>query len=445
MKKLFLISILFLCTPFLGSAGIVDINFESRIKEFTLKNGLKVILIEDKRTDNVISSIWYKVGSSYETAGITGISHLLEHMMFKATESTRSGEFSAEIKKIGGSENAFTGRDFTGYYQKVDKEYLLMCLEYEADRMINLKFNIDELKSEREVVKEERRLRTEDQPFSTIFEEIGLNILGMTGYGIPIIGTMDDLTNINITDLDYWYKKFYNPSNATLIIAGNFDEAETVKAIKNIFEPIKPRIIDFNKYRYPQIDESYEKIVIKERLPNPTLILSFVKPKFADIPRKNAYAIDLLFEILDGSFSSRFTENIVDKKIALNTFVSYDLYAKERNIISIGGTPREDITLSQLEESLLSELKSIITDGLEDDELNNTKSRIISKNIYRFDSIFTQAMIVGRLESKDISWKILDDYITDIKSIEDKDIIEAAQYIISMNLQTTIVEPKNEN
>ncbi|MBD62471.1 MAG: hypothetical protein CMD68_00105 [Gammaproteobacteria bacterium] len=428
--------------PVLASTGSTDVNFGSRIKEFRLENGLKVILIEDKRTDNVISSIWYKVGSSYETSGITGISHLLEHMMFKATKSTKSGEFSAEIKKIGGSENAFTGRDFTGYYQKIDKQYLLMCLKYEADRMSNLQFNLDELKSEREVVKEERRLRTEDQPFSIVFEKIGLSILGMTGYGIPIIGTMDDLTNINISDLDYWYKRFYNPSNATLIIAGNYDEIETIEAIKNFFGPIGTIESNLNKYKYPQFDISYEKIIVNERLPNSTLILSFIKPKFTDLPRKKAYAIDLLFEVLDGSFSSRFTENIVDKKIALNTFISHDLYAKEKNIISIGGTPRKNVTLKQLEEALLYEINSIIKNGLGDNELSDTKSRIISKNIYRFDSIFTQAMIVGRLEAKNISWEILDSYIKDIDSIEDKDIIEAAEYIMSKSMQVTVVQPK---
>ena len=425
------------------SDKISKINFSDRIEEFSLDNGLDVILIEDNRSDNVVSSIWYRVGSSYENEGITGISHLLEHMMFKGTEKFSAGEFSSAVKKIGGTENAFTGRDFTGYYQKVSKEFLSMCLEYEADRMINLNLTNDDLISEREVVKEERRLRTEDQPISIIFEKIGLHILGMTDYGIPIIGTMDDLNNITLSDLEDWYKKYYKPSNATIIISGNF-ETEAVKNDINLyFGSIQNPEMEFDRVSSKIIKTSFDQMLLREKLPNPILILSFVKPKFADLSTKDAYALELLLEIMDGSFSSRFTSNIIDKKIAINTFISYDLFSRKKSIISIGGVPRRDVTLEVLKQSIIDEFIILYNEGLQDKELRNTKARIIASNIYKFDSIFTQTMIVGQLESKNLSWNLLDEYVNNVNSVTEQDIREVAQkYIINNKVQISLVEPE---
>ena len=420
-----------------------DINFADRIEEFSLDNGLNVILIRDNRSNNVVSSIWYRVGSSYENQGITGISHLLEHMMFKGTEKFAAGEFSSAIKKIGGTENAFTGRDFTGYYQKVSKEFLSMCLKYEADRMINLKLTNHDLISEREVVKEERRLRTEDQPISVIFEKIGLHIFGMTDYGIPIIGTMDDLNNITLSDLEDWYKKYYKPSNATLIISGNFDRESVKNDINLYFGGIKNIETDSDEVPNEILETSFDKIRMTEKLPNPILILSYVKPKFTDLPVKDAYALELLLEIMDGGFSSRFTSNIIDKKIAISTFISHDLYSRKKSIISIGGIPRRDVSLENLKQSIINEFMNLYNEGLLTKELHHTKARIIASNIYKFDSIFSQTMSVGQLESKNLSWNLLDEYIKNVNAVTEQDIKEVAmKYIINNQVQISLVEPK---
>jgi len=425
------------------SSKINNINFADRIEEFSLDNGLEVILIKDNRSNNVVSSIWYRVGSSYEYEGITGISHLLEHMMFKGTENFAAGEFSSAIKKIGGTENAFTGRDFTGYYQKVDNEFLSTCLKYEADRMTNLRLTNDDLTSEREVVKEERRLRTEDQPVSVVFEKIGLHILGMRDYGIPIIGTMDDLNKITLRDLENWYKKYYTPSNATLIISGNFDTKSVKKDIKLYFGDIKDTETELNDGSSQKLEMSYDEIRIKEKLPNPIIILSYVKPRFTDLSIKDAYALEILLEIMDGSFSSRFTSNIIDKKIAINTFISHDLYSRKKSIISIGGVPRQNVSLESLKQSIIDQFANLYNEGLLDKELNNTKARIIASNIYKFDSIFSQTMSVGQLESKNLSWNLLDEYIININSVTEQDIKEVAKkYIIDSEVQISLVEPK---
>ena len=420
------------------------IKFEDRIEEYNLKNGLKVILIEDKRSSNVVSSIWYKVGSSYEKDGITGISHLLEHMMFKATSTTKNGEFSEEIKKVGGTENAFTSRDFTGYYQKVNSKYLSMCLKYESDRMTNLIFKDTDLKSEREVVKEERRLRTEDRPISVIFEKINLQILGMQKYGIPIIGTMNDLEKISTQDLELWYKKYYRPSNAILIIAGNFNEKTIRNEIDAFFGEIQnPQNNILEKNNFLKSTPSFKDISIKEKLPNPLLVISYIKPNFESSSKKDAYALDILLEIMDGGFSSRFTHNIIDKKLALNTFISHDLYSKEQSIFSIGGTPRKNVLLDDIQKSLISEFKLIAMNGLDNQELNDTKSRIIARNIFKFDSVFNQVMAIGGLEAKGLSWRLLDQYVDDIDKINESDIKMAAKrFVLDNKAQISTIYPQ---
>ena len=236
LKKIILLSLIFISLEVYSS---VAVKFSDRIEVYSLPNKLKVILLEDKRNPIAISSIWYKVGSSYETKGKTGISHVLEHMMFKGTQKIKAGEFSKIIKKFGGSENAFTGRDFTGYYQKVNKIYLEKCLEMEADRMANLVLKQSDFEKELNVVKEERRLRVDDRPIPKAFEKILQQAFGYNEYGIPIIGTMDDLSNLELDDLQSWYKKFYTPENATLIIAGDIDKVAVKQLIEKYFLPIK--------------------------------------------------------------------------------------------------------------------------------------------------------------------------------------------------------------
>ena len=425
----------------MSDIAISGINFNDRIEQYQLNNGLKIILINDDRSSTVMSSIWYKVGSSYEYEGVTGISHVLEHMMFKGTKNTKPGEFSREIKKIGGTENAFTGKDFTGYYQKVHKDYIELCLKFESDRMTNLNLSKNDLKSEREVVKEERRLRTEDNPTSKVFEKIGLQFFGFNGYGIPIVGTMDDLNAITVEDLRKWYSNYYAPNNATLIIAGFFNKKETKKLIQKYYGKIERRSIqNFSKKSNIQI--SYEDIILKDYVSDPILILSFNKEPFTNINRKESYALEILLELMDGSYSSRFSTNLVDKQIAFNTFISYDTYSKENNLVSIGGSPRKNVSVDELKTLIIKEFNNFIEKGLKDNELKYTKSRLIAHNIYKFDSIFYQAMQVGTLETKGFNWQLLDQYIIDIESITEQDLINVAKkYISEDHMLTSIINP----
>jgi len=430
MCKLLNKNLLFMLVLLLPLPQAFSMNFSDRSIDYTLSNGLKVVLIKDTRSPVVVSSIWYKVGSSYEREGISGISHILEHLMFKGTKTMNPGEFSRKIKQIGGSENAFTGRDFTGYYQKVHKDYLEICLELESDRMNNLVFVQDEVSKEIDVVKEERRLRTDDQPISKLFEKINKQIFGMSRYGIPIVGTMDDIGSIKISDLKEWYDSYYTPSNAIVIIAGDIDFTKTKKMVEKHYGQIEDRKV-MRSIGSINHKTSYEDILTYDKVSKPIVLMSYKHEPFSEDNKKEMYTLELLFELMDGSNSSRFAKNLVDKKmVAMNTFISFDTYSANDNLITLGGSPRSGITLNKFRDEILNEFKEFVKNGLEEGELEQVKSRLLANNIYKFDSVFYQVMQVGMLETKGYNWKLLDAYIEDINSIGEADLKKIANKII---------------
>lgn len=430
MCKLLNKNLLFMLVLLLPLPQAFSMNFSDRSIDYTLSNGLKVVLIKDTRSPVVVSSIWYKVGSSYEREGISGISHILEHLMFKGTKTMSPGEFSRKIKQIGGSENAFTGRDFTGYYQKVHKDYLEICLELESDRMNNLVFVQDEVSKEIDVVKEERRLRTDDQPISKLFEKINKQIFGMSRYGIPIVGTMDDIGSIKISDLKEWYDSYYTPSNAIVIIAGDIDFTKTKKMVEKHYGQIEDRKV-MRSIGSINHKTSYEDILTYDKVSKPIVLMSYKHEPFSEDNKKEMYTLELLFELMDGSNSSRFAKNLVDKKmVAMNTFISFDTYSANDNLITLGGSPRSGITLNKFKDEILNEFKEFVKNGLEEGELEQVKSRLLANNIYKFDSVFYQVMQVGMLETKGYNWKLLDAYIEDINSIGEADLKKIANKII---------------
>jgi len=443
-KKLKIIWITFIFFISFNTNSSTAIKFSDRIEEYTLPNKLKVILLEDKRNPLVISSIWYRVGSSHETEGITGISHILEHMMFKGTKKIKSGEFSKTIKNLGGRENAFTGRDFTGYYQRVHKKHLEKCLEMEADRMKNLILKQSDFEKELNVVKEERRLRVDDRPISKAFEKTLFQLFGFDGYGIPIIGTMKDLNNITLDHVQEWYKNFYSPNNATLILAGDIDKIKIKKLIEKYFSPIKSQKIALNLQRKEKTDMNFEDIQLKENISNPTILISFIQPKFDYNNRLEHYKMQLLLELLDGSNSSRFTKNLVDKKkVALETFASFDTYPINRNIISVGGIPRTKISTEVLKNEILLQFQDIVKEGVTDKEFESLKSRLVASNKFKFDSLFGQVMSIGVLEAKGINWDVLDHYLEDINKITKNDLVATAKkYFVNKDFVFTVIYPK---
>ena len=387
MFRIYQIAI-FLMVLSISSTTAASIKFSERLHEYSLENGLKVILIEDKRSPAVINSIWYRVGSSDEVKGKTGISHILEHMMFKGTNKLGPGEFSSKVKEMGGTDNAFTSKDYTGYFQKVHQEDLERCIELESDRMVNLKLDEKQIAKEIKVVKEERRLRTDDNPISKTFEKIMINAFGMNNYGIPIIGTMQDIEDTTKEDLQSWYDSYYQPRNAIVIIAGNFDKTEAIKYIKKYYGSIENnKSLNLKKSRADFSSRDF--FTIQEDVTKPVVFISFKKPKYSDEKQRELYALDLFIEIMDGGYSSRLTENLVNsKKVALDTFISNDTYNQHDSLIIIGGTPRGDVTPDEFKAYMLDEFSSDSIDSISQLELDSAKARIKSNSVLNLTRFF---------------------------------------------------------
>ncbi|MCG6934773.1 MAG: insulinase family protein, partial [Proteobacteria bacterium] len=250
----------------------------AQVHEFTLANGMKVLVKEDHRAPVVVTQVWYKVGSSYEHNGITGISHVLEHMMFKGTDKHGPGEFSRIIAENGGSENAFTGADYTAYFQQLEKSRLPISFELEADRMRNLTLPEEEFKKEVAVVMEERRLRTEDKPRSLTLEQFYANAFVTSPYHHPIIGWMNDLENLTVSNLRSWYQRWYAPNNATLVVVGDVNAQEVLSLARQYFEPLKVDQITPVKPRLETEQRGPRRIVVKAPAKLPYLLMGYKVP-----------------------------------------------------------------------------------------------------------------------------------------------------------------------
>ena len=398
---------------------------EAGVSEYQLGNGLKLIVKEDHRAPVVVSMVWYKVGSSYEREGITGISHALEHMMFKGTEKYPAGTFSRIISEQGGRENAFTGRDYTAYFQTLEKSRLAISFELEADRMRNLVLDPEDFDKEIEVVKEERRLRTEDNPQSFTGEVAMATTFQTSPYRHPIIGWMHDLDAMTIEDLGIWYKQWYAPNNATVVVAGDITADEVYQLAQKYFAPLPPEIIPDHAIR-PEVDQQgIKRITVKRPAEIPYLMMLYKTPSINSVaaageavPEWEPYALEVLAGILDGGDSARLPGRLVrGKEIAASVSAGYDLVSRLDQLFTIIAIPSQGHTVTELEKSIREEILEVKEKLVTDEELEKVKTQVIANDIYEKDSVFYQAMIIGILETVGLSWQLADEYVDRVKNI----------------------------
>ncbi|MGR9051189.1 MAG: M16 family metallopeptidase, partial [Gammaproteobacteria bacterium] len=290
----------------------LSIQAQAKVHEFRLDNGLKILVKEDHRSPVVVSQIWYKVGSSYEPSGISGISHMLEHMMFKGTDKLKPGEFSRIIAANGGNENAFTGRDYTAYFQTMEKSRLPVSFELEADRMRNLHLLDEELKKELEVVYEERRMRTEDKPRAKTQEYFIAMAYSNSPYKNPIIGWPSDIENYTINDVQKWYQRWYGPNNATLVVVGDVEPKAVFALAEKHFGPLKPSDIKAVKPQTEIEQHGVRRMVVKLPAKLPYLVMGYKVPVLKTVDQEwEAYALEVMAGVLDGGNSARLESGIV--------------------------------------------------------------------------------------------------------------------------------------
>jgi zinc protease len=385
----------------------------------------------------VVSQVWYKIGSSYEHNGITGISHQLEHMMFKGTKNLKPNEFSEIIAANGGDENAFTGRDYTAYFQTLEKDRLEISFRLEAERMRNLKITEQEVLKEREVVSEERRLTTEDKPQAVLAEAFNATAFMTSPYHHPIIGWMSDINNYSVEELNDWYSKWYAPNNATVVVAGDVEPEAVLELAKTYFGPLKPEPIAVLKPQPEVAQRGKRTIEVKAPAQLPFFMMGWKTPTVVTAEEKwEPYALEVLSGILDGGDTARFSKKLVrGQEIAAGVSAGYGLYSRLTDLFIIAGTPAKSATVEQLKNAIDAELELLKTELVSDAELQRIKAQVVASDVYQRDSLFYQAMKIGMLDTVGLDWRLADQYVERINAVTAEQIRQVAnKYFIEDSL-----------
>lgn len=418
--------------------------------EFLLDNGLKVIVREDHRAPLVTSQLWFKVGSADEAPGQTGLSHALEHMLFKGSSKTCPGEAAAILESLGASENAFTSKDVTAYHQTLPKPYLGVAFELMADLMSTAHLKPEDFTSEISVIQEERRMNVEDSALDTAIERLETLAYSSSSYRTPVIGWMNDLHSLNTTQLRNWYESRYAPGNATLVVVGDvtLDYVQPLAqryfgdlASRPFTQAVKPREL-------PEPGE--RRITLNRPVSSPQLIMAFNVPSLATADAdRTAHTLHLIEMLLAGSQSARLQKRLLHHEHVLSHVdASYDLYSRGDTLLILR------TRLDNSHSASPDEAQSRVWDLLEElrttppsaDELERARTRLIAQMVFARDSIVSTAQHLAALESVGLSWQLLDQEIAELKNVTPEDIRQTAEkYLIRERLSTAhvLVEKKH--
>jgi zinc protease len=421
----------------------------------TLANGMRIVVFEDSRSPTALHMVWIRAGSMDETDGKSGIAHVLEHMMFKGTKTLGPGEFSKKVSALGGRENAFTSREYTGYFQQVHRDALFEVMALEADRMQNLVINDDEFAKELKVVMEERRLRTDDSPQGRSFE--ALMATAFTAHPIrrPIIGWMSDLEQLTANDARGWYAQWYRPQYATLVVVGNvnaqavFDKAQALYAgwgssttALNSTQEATPREFVEPHQLGPRTAE------VTAPAENPFFIDAWKAPVLGandgplrpDNPKaRDVVALSVLASLLDDPNTGILVESLVrQRQLALGLGVSSDTVARGPGLFTITGSPRPGRSIQELQTAIDEVIKAFLEKGVSEAQLERVRRQAKASQVYQQDSLFSRAMVMGRLAmtgrplSDRMAWLVM------LDEIKADDLNRVAAQVLRDENRTTI-------
>jgi len=430
MKKLAVLTFIILLLPLSLSAGV---------NEYKLDNGLKVLVIEDHKAPLATFQIWYRVGSRDEPAGKSGISHLLEHMMFKGTPKYGSKAFSKMVERKGGADNAFTTKDYTMYYQTLASDRIDISIELEADRMQNLILDLKEVIAERNVVMEERRMRYEDDPQNSLYEEVLAAAFKSHPYHWPVIGWMSDISSIERSGLLSHYKAYYSPDNAVIAVSGDVKAEEIIKKITASFGNIPPASGRAVVTSREGEQKGERRISLKREAELPYIITVYHTPSF---PHPDSYALEVLGMILSGGKSSRLYRSIVyEKKLAISASADYSGFNKDPYLFLFDATAAPGKDIKDVENALYAAIEQIKKELPSEREVQKAKNQIEASFVMGQDSIYFQAQIAGMFEMLG-SWNLKEQYLENIRKTTPEDVSRAAKkYLHEDNRTVGILIP----
>jgi zinc protease len=442
MKKNFAVITFLLIFIFSGCAhtreSVINEKDGALYKE-VLPNGLKVFALKDPNAPLAVFQIWYNAGSIHEQVGKTGLAHLLEHLMFKGTPEYGPKMFSKIISRAGGVDNAGTSKDYVFFHQKLAPDKVYLSIELEADRMRNLIMDPKETLAEKDVVMEERRMRNEDDPQNTVYEEVMSAAFKNSPYRWPVIGWMQDLRKITRDDAWAFYRKYYVPNNAMIIIAGNIDVDVLMKKIRSEFGGIQRG----EDIRNPDIDEPEQfgekRLYVKKEAELPYVLSAYKTPNLFN---EDSYALEVLATVLAGGKSSRIYKSLIDeKRVALSADASYNSLAKYPSLFYLEATALPGKSIDEVEKALYEEVEKIKKDPPSELEVQKAKNQIEAGFLMGQDSLFFQAEVIAMFEMLgDMNLK--DKYFEGIKKVTPQDVQRAAQkYLIEDRRTVGILIP----
>lgn len=439
MRRLFpILFVIFLLVPAFAHAASITAS----TTEYTLKNGMKVLIVEDHKTPLAVFEVWYRVGSRNEPLGKTGMSHLLEHMMFKGTPKYGSKQFSNIIQRNGGTDNAFTTKEYTTYFQSLASDRIGISIELEADRMRNLLLDPQEVIAERNVVMEERRMRYVDDPQNLLYEEMVVTAFNAHPYRWPVIGWMSDIASIERDDLYHYYRKYYAPNNAFIVIAGDVYPDKIVPHIEKEFGSIPP--VENGRQEVATVEppqQGEKRITIrKETAELPYILIAYHVPTF---PHEDNYALDVLSTILSGGRSSRLYRRLVyEKRIAISAFADYNNLYRDPFLFVLGANAAPGKSIEDIEQALYEEMERVIKEPPSPEEVQKAKNQVEAAFIFAQDSNYSKAMYTGMFEMIG-GWKLMDMYLEGIRKVKAEDVQAVAKkYFSTTNKTVGVLLPK---
>lgn len=359
------------------------------IEKFKLGNGMQVVVIPDRRAPVATHMVWYRNGSADDPLCKSGIAHFLEHLMFKGTHKHPDDEFSMLVAELGGQENAFTSYDFTAYFQRVPKEHLGVMMEYEADRMTNLVLTDEVVAPERDVVLEERRMRTDTDPSAQLDEAVQAALFANHPYGRPIIGWQHEIEALGREDALAYYERFYTPENAILIVAGDVDREEVAQLAEKTYGQIKPRGATPVRQRPQEPEPRVHRLVelADEKVEQPNTYRIYLVPSYATAPKGEAEALELLAHILGGGPSSAvYQKLVVEERVAVAAGAHYAGQALDNTRFYLYAVPAQDVALEDLEKKMLAVVADVAENGVGAEDLARAKTRLIADSVYAQDN-----------------------------------------------------------
>ncbi len=421
---------------------------ETEPYEFTIDNGVRFVVVPDFRAPVVVHMVWYQAGSVDEQQGKTGIAHMLEHMMFKGTDTVPAGEFSKIIARLGGQDNAFTSYDYTAYYQKISRDNLAQAVEMETDRMVNLNITDEVFQPERDVVLEERNMRVDSRPISAFFELFNKEQYKKLPYQNPIIGWRKDIENFTLADAQDWYKRFYAPRNALVIMAGSITRDEAEWLAETYYAPLKNPEVNAIRPTIPAEPERSGPIRfehVDERTQLPIMAISYRAPSLhsgvAGAPKptaEEAYALYVLSDIMGGGTTSDlYQELVVKQKLADSVSANYSPISRFESTFDVVAQPKPGVTIAQLEEAILKVVESYKTKIVSEDELDRSKTQMKSADIFGRDDVFDTAYELGSWLTTGGTLKGYQNWLKELQTVTAEDVQKMAKRTFVDNRKAT--------